>query len=71
MTENLDASSQFQAAMENTDVLGAPRHQAAGANGDINGRLVAWARRSFKEMAALINPHVERGLGRKKRNTRH
>ncbi len=44
-----------------------PRHQAAGANGDLNGRLAAGARRSPKETAALINPHVEQVLGRKKK----
>ncbi len=46
-----------------------PQNQAAGVNGDVNGGPVAWARRSPKETAALINPHVERGVGRKKRNT--
>ncbi len=43
-----------------------PQHQAAGANGDVNGGPVARAKRSPKETKALINPHVERGLGRKK-----
>ncbi len=61
---------QVQAVMEKNGRFRRPRHQAAGANGDVNGRLAAWVRRSPKETAALINPHVERGLGRKKRNTR-
>ncbi len=67
MTENSDVLSQVQAAMKKNGRVRCPQHQAAGANGDVNGRPVAWARRSPKETAALINLHVERGPGRKKR----
>ncbi len=67
MTENSDASSQVQAVMKKDERVKRPRHQVAGANGDVNGRLVAWARQSPKETAALINPHVGQGLGRKKK----
>ncbi len=67
MTENSDASSQVQVAMEKDERVKRPWHQVARANGDVNGRPVAWARRSPKETAALINPHVGRGFKRKKK----